>query len=247
MRRGLTFATLCLLALAFGLEARGEVRVTTDRRGQYRRTQVITSGDPWNPKIWSVTSASMARRGTQALVLNPNGDRTGDLWPALQESNETGYPWVVWSRLNRGGYDLVWSRWDKRGWQPVGWLRGEDDENALGDDLDPDVTFDRGGRPHLVWWREEGGRGRVYLSIWLHSDWMKAYAVSDLGLDARYPTVETLGTSTIRVEYDTDDGPVTQLIQFDRPVTITDDLDPVGHLSLVDQMPEEVQYQQDDP
>ena len=41
MRRGIFAATLCVVALLAGWEARAEIRVVTDRNGEYRETRIL--------------------------------------------------------------------------------------------------------------------------------------------------------------------------------------------------------------
>ena len=94
-----------------------------------------------------------------------------------------------------------------------------------------DVTFDESGRPYFVWWRDENGQGRVYLSIFLVTLWMESYAVSDPAIDARYPTIELGDEGVILVLYDTPQGTIEHTVLFDEPVTITDDIDPLDHIS----------------
>ena len=153
----LSMTLAIVLAAAAAGSAFAEVRARTDRNGYYQATQVV--GARWKPiqRVWSLVARSS---GTNAL--NVEGDRNGDLWPAIRESSVAPHhPWVVWSRFNGDGYDLAWSRWHG-GWQPVTWLAGR----SAGDDLDPDVAFNGAGRPFVVWWRTGRKGGSVYVSTY---------------------------------------------------------------------------------
>lgn len=223
-----------LLGVALGAvlaaPAWGEVRVRTGRHGDYRMTQILTGGVRSEGRIWGAVSA----RPDSRLALNLEGDWNGDLWPRIAESNASPHhPWAVWSRYNCNGreYDLAWSRWAPSGWEPIAWV---DQQGLSGDDLDADLAFDPEGRPYVVWWRDEGGQGRIYLSLFLVNRWMAPYAVTDGSIDSRFPIVElTADADTpIRVEYETPEGIVSQLVTFDEPVTITDNIDPLDHLRM---------------
>jgi hypothetical protein len=98
-------------------------------------------------------------------------------------------------------------------------------------DLDPRMAMDTAGTPFLVWWRDagiEGGKGRVFLSVYLNDRWMSSYPVSHAGVDSAHPSVELVDDQTLRVEYDAAGQRVSQLVTFTRPVTITDDVNPLG-------------------
>ncbi len=223
MRRDLTITALSLLALIQSTQIGAEVRVVTSRTGSYEMTRV--SLDARTGSVWSSN-----RRGATATAttLNSNGDRNGDLHPALLECPlAPHYPWAVWSRLQNGRYDLAWSRWTDRGaWEPIRWL--EPEYQGAWDNLDADLGFDEAGRPYVVWWRHELEGGRVFLSVYLSDSWMTAYAVSDPGIDSRYPTIE-VGPGSLVVYYDTPEGRVQQTILFNLPVTITDDINPLDY------------------
>lgn len=219
----LAAASLALGAL--GPATLAEVSVKTDRKGQYQMTQVTTAGSRSAARVWSVSSRSAGKR-----ALNPEGDRNGDLWPSIAESTVAPHhPLVVWSRYNGSEYDLAWSRWDRTTWEPVRWVEAQ---SNIGDDLDADLSFDRRGRPFVAWWRDEGGIGRVFLSVFSGGDWIAAYPVSEAGVDGRYPVLDIHNNGEIRVQYETAEGTVSQLVSFNEPVTITDDINPHGHLTL---------------
>jgi len=132
------------------------------------------------------------------------------------------YPWVFWSRQNDGEFDLVWSRWSPEGWTSIDWVY----PGIPGNDLDPDVVFDLGARPYLVWWVEEHGRGRVFFSMYLATRWMTPLLVSDGVVDSRSPQIALTNHSVV-IRYWTPDGDETHTVQFDRPATITDDINPL--------------------
>jgi len=100
-----------------------------------------------------------------------------------------------------------------------------------GHDVDPDLAFDAGGRPFLTWWRDDNGQGRVYLSLFLVTQWMIAYPVSEPGVNARFPSIVVLPDGEIVVTFETDEGIIEQTVIFDEPVTITDDIDPLDYIS----------------
>jgi len=232
MRRALIVATLCLSALGLSFQARAEVRAVTDRDGNYVMTRVLL--DQRLNHVWSPLS-----RGSSNSTLNPEGDQLGDLYPTIGEAPLAPYyPWVVWSRIRDGRYDLAWSRWTEGGWEPIRWV--EPGHDRPGHNLDVDLAFDADGRPYIVWWREHRGVGSVYLSMFLSSTWMAAYGVSDDGLDSRYPQLEVASDGVVVVRYTTPAGIVEQEITFDLPVTITDDINPLdyvetGAASVVDE------------
>lgn len=226
MRRVLFAAASALLTITLCGQSRAEIRAITDRTGHYRETRILTGDTRRGVGVWSPVG-SVVHSGT----LNPAGDAQGDLWPMIAEPvNHPHYAWVVWSRLNGSEYDLVWARWTAQGWQEVLWLQPTAD--LQGDDLDADVTFDVVSRPYVVWWRNERGTGRVYLSVFLQSEWMAPYAVSEPGTDSRFPEIEILSSGVIQVNYDTPDGRVQQNVFFDLPVTITDDIDPLDCVTV---------------
>jgi hypothetical protein len=216
---------LILTAVLFGAETPAEVRAITDADGNYvetrflfQETQTFGSGENiWTPVGWSF------RRGA---TLNPRGDIYGDSWPVIgdTESGPIG-AWAVWSRSNQFDYELVWSRFVAGGWRMPAWVYPS--ETHPGHDLDPALGFDASARPYLVWWRDEEGQGRVYLSMFLITQWMLAYPVSQPELDARYPYVDVGDGGEIRVTFETAEGTIEQTVLFDDTVTITDDIDPL--------------------
>lgn len=221
MRRDMAVLLSCLVTFGLGQESAAEVRVITNRAGVYETTRVLTGG-PHGTNVWGLIG-----RGAGSRTLNPGGDLDRDLWPTIVES--TGplrHPWAVWSKLNGADYSLVYSRWLGEYWEPVQWL--EMHPSKSGDNLDADLTFDASGRPYVVWWREEPFRDRVYLSVFLQTQWMSAYGVSPPVMDSRYPSIEIKEDGTILIWYETGSGnTVEQEVFFDAPVTITDDIDPL--------------------
>ncbi len=213
-------------SLAVGLAAlgtvRAEVSAETDLFGNYLRTTVYSNASTKNVRVWTVL-----RFRRLVHPLNTQGDLLRDSWPTIAENPaDHRWPWVIWSRFNGSDHDLVWSRWLGNGWSRIGWVESQP---APGDDLDPSLSFDVNGRPHMVWWRNEGGIGRVYLSRFQGTEWMAALPVSDASVDSRYPTVTVLSDGTIQVDYETPQGHATALLVLEEsPWTITDDLDPVG-------------------
>ncbi len=226
MLRYLVTIGICLIFLGTGLAVQAEVSVRTDPQGRYSATQVLTTGTRGEPVVWGLNN----RASRNFHVLNPRGDAKGDLWPLITEPDiAPHYPWVVWSRFNGNDFDLVWSRWAEDGWGPV---RGVDLEPVAGNDLDPDMTFNGEGRPYLVWSREENGVSSVYFSAFLLLQWMPAFQISVPDVDSRYPVIVGGRGSSIQVEFDTPKGRVRKWVLFSRPVTITDDINPLNHVQV---------------
>jgi hypothetical protein len=233
MRRDWMVTALCLVVLGLSYPARAEIRVFTDRHGNYLTTRVLQGGRRAN--VWGSLRRSNMVRSVRSL--NVYGDNNGDLFPTIRE-NELAphHPWVVWSRYNQAQYDLAWSRWTQSGWDPIRWL---DPSNEIpGDNLDADLDFDDDGRPYVAWWRNERGVGRVYVSVFLATSWMQPFAVSETGADGRYPTIVAVTDDELVVHYTTPDGLVEQSVLFGLPITITDDINPLdfvqtGAVSLV--------------
>lgn len=225
IRRSLSAAIVLLLFLGFALEARAEVAVETDAYGNYVRTTILANASVRQLRVWRVR-----RHGWGVHPLNPDGDRNGDLWPTVGENPANRrYPWVIWSRFNGYNYDLAWARWKRGSWTPIQWVS---DTTTPGDDLNPSLTFDMTGRPYTAWWRDEGGVGRIYMSFFLVTHWMPPLMLSDLGIDSRNPQIVVLSDGSLEVQYRTPTGNEVRLVSFNDSTTITDDLNPVGSLSV---------------
>jgi len=220
----LAAVVLSLVAAGSAIDVRAEVAVETDSAGNYVRTVVLPSTANRTVKIWSVD-----RTWPHLVPLNPSGDLNGDLWPAIAEDpNQSLRPWVVFSRHTGCDYDLVWSRWTPGGWTAAAWVE-EPAEARIGDDLDPDIEFDGRGQAVLVWWRNEGGSGRVYASAFQGVGWMPALLVSDAGVDSRSPRITVYPDGRVLAAYYTPAGRVVRDLSSYVPLTITDDLDPILH------------------
>jgi len=218
-----------LLGAGLATRTDAEVRVRTTPDGEYDSTVIVPGGDPWQQGIWSSRTRGSLRRGS--IVLNPQGDRYGDLLPAVGEpSMAPHHPFVVWSRFNGTDYDLVYSSW-RYGWsaiEPVSTV------TIGGDDLDPNVAFSRAGVPLVAWWNSdlEDGHGTVYYSVYSGSRWVEPVRISHATLGGRYPVFDVRHDIVV-INYESDDGLVRlsyELPTFD-PTTITDDIDPQGLLS----------------
>ena len=82
-RRSLAAAAALLLTAPLAAPAiRAEVSAETDAFGRYVRTIVVTQASVRQHRIWQTVRRSIW--GHQAL--NPNGDRTGDMYPAIAEN-----------------------------------------------------------------------------------------------------------------------------------------------------------------
>ena len=231
MSHRIILALVILGAFVAGTQVQAEVRSYTDRYGEYVETRFLfqetqTFGSA-GPNIW--TPVGRVSRRTSA-TLNPWGDSRGDTWPVVGDSGHAPHhAWAVWSQRDGYDYELVWSRWTAGGWRSTSWIYPG--EFHAGDDLDADLGFDSTGRPYLTWWREENGQGRVYLSLFLLTQWMAPYAVSEPDVDGRFPVIAVRPDGEILVTFETAEGMVEQTIFFDEPVTITDDIDPLDYIS----------------
>lgn len=224
-----------VLALAFAISfgalvadvscVRAEVAAVIDADGNYQRTVVRGNASVRNLRIWSAD-----RSRYLDTALNPEGDLNGDLWPVVLENPaDDNHPWVVWSRFNGEDYDLAWSRWTSSGWTPIAWLTSE---VGPAGEYDPSIDFDLDdGRPYVAWWQDDDGIGQVYFSLYLVSEWSAPFRVSEPGVDSRGPRVTVEDDDRIIVEYDTPHGSEVRTIKFQRPLTITDDLDPLDLFS----------------
>ena len=217
LRRSMALALLGAGAV-FG-QARAEVSAELDAFGSYVRTVVETGASVRNPRIWAVTRLRIGH-----VALNSRGDKAGDLYPAVAEDGaHQRWPWVVWSHFNGLDYDLVWSRWDGRGWSPTtAVVPGNDRSDAV----DPAVAISADGRPCAVWLSRGAGATTVQMSMFLVSVWSPPMVISDLGDDAMSPRVAWLSDGRIQVDYDTIGAHVTKTIAFIKPLSITDDLNP---------------------
>ena len=227
--RAATVATAAALVVCgWGSPLRAEVAAEVDALGSYLRTVVFSNASVKNPKIWSTH-----HQRPSFVALNPNGDANGDLFPVIVEDPARfNSPWVAWSRFNGVDYDLAWSRWDD-GWSGIRWVVSA--FGPGGDDLDPTLALDATGRPFLAWWRNEQGVGRVYLSTFLSSRWSEPQAVSDSGVDSRYPELNVDG-SLIVVSYVTASGPEERFTVLEPgPDSINDDLNPFESFSPVEE------------
>ncbi len=219
-------ATVFLAVLGGVVPVQAEVSSQVDGEGNYVRMVVLPNVLHLQPGIWSVQKPR-----PDFVPLNEHGDRNGDQWPVILENPQNGnWPWVIWPRFNGLDYDLAFSRWMHGGWTDIRWV--EESPATVGDDFDPDGTLDVYGRPYVVWWRDENGKGQVYLSVYLATRWMTAYPVSDEYEDARYPVVYAGVDGNIHVQYDTPNGPVSRTVWFSRPGTITDELNPFDTMKM---------------
>jgi len=213
-----------LLGTALVTPVRAEVSAVTDVFGQYVRTVIYANASIRTPRIWHV---SRPRIGF--IPLNPHGDAAGDLLPVIAENTaQHGWPWAVWSHFNGREYNLVWSRWLGGSWSPVAPIEAVP---AVGDAVDPFLAFGGDGRAYAVWLSRGTGPAEVKLSIFLATQWMAPYVVSDVGEDAADPSIALLPDGQMQVSYDTPTAHVTKIVAFARPMTITDDLTPFSNVT----------------
>ncbi len=229
-RRAFTVLAL-LVTLLGGFAAHAAVTAEVDPLGNYVRTVIIARASVSDMAIWSDLPGM---EDGPWRTLNPMGDLNGDMWPAMvQDPNMNNYPWIVWSRYNGRDYDLGWSRWVGQNWNQVEWL---ETQSQLGDDLDPQIDIDD-SRPYVVWWTDEGGMGRVYLSIYLDSRWMGRRLVSDEGIDSRFPSLAINPDGSVIVTYETAEGSESKIVAVEGGASINDALDPVENLTVEDYQP----------
>ncbi len=223
-------AAVCILVMALaGTTVLAEISAKFDRQGNYIRMIYLTNASNKNLRIWSAF-----RNGRESIVpLNPEGDALMDSWPYYMENPfEGNRPYVVWSRFNGYDYDLVWTRLLDGEWAQVDWV-----EQVAHPGMEQDpymVSHPKNGRPHLVWWSDEDGIGRVYLSVFLETGWMERFLVSDPDVDSRYPVIDILEDEQIRVTYHTPDGTVSQIFTFNVPDGLRDDADPTTDMGKDD-------------
>lgn len=217
-------ATLCMLLTAVAVETGAEVRVRTRADGAYDSISVVPGGPPWKQGIWGGRSRIGLRRGS--AVLNPLGDRLGDLIPTVAESSQSPHhPWAVWSRFNGTDYDLVYASWTYA-WSRITPVARE---GMRGDDLDPSLAFTREGNPMVAWWNRdtEQGTGTVYFSLFAGDGWVDPIRISS----GRHPQI-MIEHGALIIRYQADDG-TEMMYTLDRvdPATITDDIDPQTSMS----------------
>jgi hypothetical protein len=66
---------------------------------------------------------------------------------------------------------------------------------------------------------------------------MEPFAVSDLGVDSRYPTIEWHPDDTLTVSYTTALGVESRILVFARPDSVTDDLNPFDQHAVLNPAP----------
>ena len=221
-------AVFSFLYTGLAVRTDAEVRVRTRPGGEYVETLVIPGGPPWRQGVWSTRARMSLRRGS--AVLNPHGDRMGDLMPSIGEQRRAPHhPLVVWSRFNGTDYDLVYASW-RYAWSPISPVTSA---SLGGDDLDPSVAFSRVGFPVIAWWNRdlEDGHGTVYYSIFGGTGWQAPVKISDDSVGGRNPVIE-VGNGTFLIHYTPDDGSglISYPLSMTDPTTITDDIDPQGTL-----------------
>lgn len=222
-------AILSLLCTGLAVETDAEVRVRTRPDGEYESTTVLPGGPPSKLGVWSPRARTSLRRGS--AVLNPWGDRFGDLMPTVgEQSQPPHHPWAVWSRFNGSDYDLVYSSWTYA-WRAISRVAPGP---MSGDDLDPSLAFSGAGQPLVAWWNRDiqDGHGTVYFSAYAGVAWLNPLKISDDSIGGRHPTIE-VENGTIIIHYDSDDGSMRLSYQLAtlEPATITDDIDPQGSLT----------------
>lgn len=211
MRYGTLVVGVVVCVTALAGSARGQIRTLEARDGHFRETRLFHGGD--------ASAASTVGSSSASVSLGKN--HTGAPDRAL---------WIVWSRHNDTDFDLAWSRWSGEGWEPIAWLSPTSDQ--AGDDLDSNLDFGSDGRPYVAWWRNENGVGGVYFSLFLETHWLAPLRLSVAGVDARHPVISVDADDVITVTYDTGSGTVEQTVTLSSTVGITDDIDPMSHVTV---------------
>jgi hypothetical protein len=104
-----------------------------------------------------------------------------------------------------------------------------------GDALDPALSFDAQGRPYVVWESHpDSGGSEIVFSMFLASRWMVPFRVDSDDEMGSNPAITVLEDGTVRVTYQTAQGPMTRNLRITRPWTITDDITPFGTLTVTD-------------
>jgi len=224
----LACAIFSLISTGLAVRTDAEVRVRVRADGEYDSTLIIPGGARWRQGIWSTRARLGLRR--ESAVLNPLGDRFGDLMPSIGENTGAPFhPLAVWSRFNGNDYDLVFAAW-RYGWSAISRVTSE---SLSGDDLNPNVAFSNAGRPLVAWWNRdlEDGHGTVYYSVFGRRGWVVPIKISADSVGGRQPTIE-IGNGTIVIHYMSDDGSeeISYQVTHLDPATITGDIDPQGSL-----------------
>jgi hypothetical protein len=219
------FASALVAGLALAGPVRAEVSAETDAFGNYLRTVIYASASVKNPRIWSAGRPRFGR-----WPLNRNGDATGDLFPVVRENPaQRNWPWALWSHFNGRDYDLVWSRWAGASWSAIAPVAADPSPD---DAVDPSLAFGADGRPYAVWLSRNEGSAEVSMSIFLATQWMAPFRISEIGEDAVNPSIAVLPDGRIQVTYDTAVAHVTTIVAFAQPMTITDDLTPFNTVTV---------------
>lgn len=184
-----------ILARVFGLLAGivlmgtwvfGEVSVNFDAEGNYRYTSFLVEPGLEGNRFWTPVRGIERQR-----ILNPEGDLFGDGRPALVDDPQSGSPLAVWPVRSGRSAVLVWSIWEENGWSPPRWVHSI---SSPFEDRDPVLAVDSDGQVHLVWWKNQEGRGIVIRSRFLgEAGWSLPRPISSRGIDARYPEIEITG------------------------------------------------------
>ena len=178
---------------------RAEVGVTHDRQQPY---MTMITDDPEPILGFWDRHTDISRNDRH--VLNFGGTQNGDGRPEVLLHPVTRLPFVVWARLNVEGFDIVLSRFEDGGWQPLETIAGE-----LRDERDPRVVFSEDGRVHLVYWVGAESEGVVYYRSAPPGmgSWSAPERVSASGSAAQRPSIATQ-QGVIKVVFETVSGEV---------------------------------------
>ena len=148
MRKGLVFL---ILIFSFHGLSHGELSVDVNRHGEAKLHFQTKGGLVW----------TKFRRIPDNRVLNLFGDRLGDQAPCFGINPASGMPMAVWA-LNEGDYEIVYSRFDQGSWiQPI---KIENEPLDFFNDVLPSIDFDALGNLFIVWQKEMGFSGQIYVS-----------------------------------------------------------------------------------
>lgn len=164
----------------------GEVSINSDAEGKYLYTSFLVGQGLDGNRFWTPV-----REIDPGRVLNPEGDLFGDGRPALMDDPHSRSPLAVWSMRSGRSAALVWSTWEGNGWSLPRWVHPF---NSPFEDRDPVLAIDSVGQIHLIWWKNQEGRGTIFRSRFLgEAGWSLPRPISSMGIDARYPEIEITG------------------------------------------------------
>lgn len=185
VQAGLALSLVCL-------PLRAEVSALTDDQGRLQKVLFLDQVRGSRHLIWGPVRPGVA----SSALLNPAGDRMGDLPPFVFQGRGR-QPWVVWPAGDGHDLEIAVATWVDGRWRGPELVERVD--NPF-DDLNPGLALDGRGRPVAVWWRNEP-TPRVYLSVLREKGWTTPLAISDPATPSRHPSVKVEGTRAVVTFY----------------------------------------------